>query len=73
MSKSQAQKIREQRIRAGKRDPQLNRSPFALLNLASRKTKTKKDHIYRTKHKNRHFPAQENDSFYLLVSKRSPA
>lgn len=67
MSKSKAKKIREKHVRAGRRDPSFNRSPYALMNLATRKTKTKKDHLFRTKHKNRNPNLEENDSFILGI------
>ena len=64
MSKSQAQKKREKLVREGRLNPEINRSPYTRLDLSTRKTKTKKDHLYRMKHKNRHPKHEENGSFY---------
>lgn len=65
MGKSNAKKKRQKRIREGRLDPEINRSPFVHLDLRTRKTKTKKDYLYRTKHKNRHLENRDNDSFYF--------
>ena len=46
MAKSKAKKIRERRIREGKRNPENGRSPFANADLRTRMTKTKKDLLY---------------------------
>ncbi|GGA81590.1 hypothetical protein [Ornithinibacillus halotolerans] len=67
MSKSKAQKKREKLIREGRLNPEINRSPFASLDLRTRKTKTKKDHQYRMKHKNRQPKQWENGSFYFTL------
>lgn len=66
MAKSKALKIREKRIREGRLNPEIMRSPYAQFDLRTRKTKTKKDILYRTKYKNRYPGKQENDSFYVL-------
>ncbi|SHG27713.1 hypothetical protein [Ornithinibacillus halophilus] len=68
MGKSNAQKKRSKLIREGRLNPEINRSPYVGLDLRTRKTKTKKDNIYRTKHKNRHLHKQDNDSFYLPIN-----
>jgi len=66
MSSSRAQKKRQKLIREGKLNPEINRSSFAKLDLRTRKTKTKKDYLYRTKHKkNRHPGNTDNDSFLI--------
>jgi CMP-N-acetylneuraminic acid synthetase len=65
MSKSKAQKKREKLVREGRLNPEINRSPYAKLDLSTRRTKTKKDHLYRMKHKNRHPKQEENGSFYF--------
>ncbi|MEN1967183.1 hypothetical protein WMZ97_03795 [Lentibacillus sp. N15] len=67
MSKSNARKRREKSVREGRLNPEMYRSPFAQLDLHTRKTKTKKDYLYRTKHKNRHPHRQDNDSFYFFM------
>ncbi|WP_010676513.1 hypothetical protein [Bacillus timonensis] len=66
MAKSNARKKREKLVREGKRNPENGRSPFALFDMQSRLTKTKKDHLYRTKHKNQSF-TDGNDGSFLFV------
>ncbi|KMK74713.1 hypothetical protein [Alkalihalobacillus pseudalcaliphilus] len=68
MAKSSAKKKREKQIREGKRNPLNGRSPFVQLDLRTRKTKTKKEQLYKCKHKN-HFSEREDDSFYLEKKK----
>ncbi|GGB59213.1 hypothetical protein F3157_16185 [Virgibacillus dakarensis] len=65
MAKSKALKKRQKLVREGRLNPVASRSPFSQLDLRTRKTKTKKDHLYRTKHKNRPPYNRENDSFYF--------
>ncbi|WP_404450631.1 hypothetical protein LG329_09755 [Virgibacillus necropolis] len=62
MSKSKALKKREKLVREGRRNPESGRSPFAQLDLRPRKTKNKKDLLYKNKHKNRNPKQLENDS-----------
>jgi hypothetical protein len=67
MSRSKAQKTRQKLLREGRLNPEINRSPFAKLDLQTRKTKTKKDYLYRTKHKKNRYPGKpENDSFFIF-------
>lgn len=65
MAKSQARKLREKLAREGKRNPEKGRSPYALTDLHTRVTKTKKDHLYRTKHKNQSSYNGNDGSFYF--------
>jgi hypothetical protein len=65
MGKSNARKTREKRIREGRRNPENSRSPFALIDMHTRTTKSKKDLLYRRKHKNRNPKQWEDDSFLL--------
>ncbi|QOR66410.1 hypothetical protein IM538_22045 [Cytobacillus suaedae] len=65
MAKSRAKKVREKIEREGKRNPELGRSPFAFADLRSRKTKTKKDVLYRHKHKNQFSSGGRDGSFYF--------
>ncbi|WP_188455526.1 hypothetical protein [Virgibacillus oceani] len=67
MAKSNAKKQREKLVREGKRNPENGRSPFAQFDLRTQRTKTKKDHLHRTKHKNRDSRQWENDSFCLPI------
>ncbi|WP_223069084.1 hypothetical protein [Paenibacillus caui] len=64
MAKSVAKKMREKRIREGRMDPELSRSPFANVDMRTRMTKTKKDALYRCKHKNRFFTEGREGSFF---------
>lgn len=66
MSKSNAKKAREKAAREGNRNPELNRSPFILADMRTRVTKTKKDYLYRNKHKNHALDNRSDGSFYLL-------
>lgn len=66
MAKSNANKKRRKLVREGRLNPEINRSPFSQLDLQTRKTKNKKDKMYKTKHKNRHPQQWENDSFFIL-------
>ncbi|MCA1029694.1 hypothetical protein LCL95_01450 [Bacillus timonensis] len=67
MALSKAKKLRQKLAREGKRNPEQNRSPFAFADLQSRTTKTKKDVLYRNKHKNRsnHTYGDQNGSFFI--------
>ncbi|KAA0549961.1 hypothetical protein FZW96_01015 [Bacillus sp. BGMRC 2118] len=67
MAKSKAKRLREKLEREGIRNPELSRSPFAFSDLRTRKTKTKKEILYRSKHKNHHSIEGNNGSFYLLA------
>lgn len=66
MSRSKAQKYRQKQIREGRIDPAKLRSPYSELDLQTRKTKTKKDHLYRTKHQNR-YPDHQGDGSFLCL------
>ncbi|MBP1943340.1 hypothetical protein J2Z26_003118 [Bacillus luteolus] len=66
MAKSNAKKLRKKMEREGRRNPELSRSPFALVDLRSRKTKTKKDVLYRNKHKNQFSKDGRDGSFYFV-------
>ncbi|MFD2627461.1 hypothetical protein [Oceanobacillus kapialis] len=68
MSKSKAKKQRQKQMREGRIDPTKLRSPYARLDLQTRKTKTKKDHLYRTKHQNRYPDHRGDDFFYALLT-----
>lgn len=52
MARSKAKKLRQKLVREGKRSPELSRSPFALTDLRTRKTKTKREQIHTQKYKN---------------------
>ncbi|MEH7613401.1 hypothetical protein [Gottfriedia acidiceleris] len=76
MSKSKARKLREKLVREGKRNPELSRSSFAMLDLNTRRTKTKQEKLNQVKHKKQSFGKddfQTKDCFYLdalLCSRR---
>lgn len=57
--------MREKRVREGNRNPELSRSPFAFSDLRTRKTKTKKEILYREKYKNHSSNDEKNGSFYF--------
>ncbi|GJM78014.1 hypothetical protein HMSSN139_05100 [Paenibacillus sp. HMSSN-139] len=65
MAQSQAKKQRQKLIREGKRSPELSRSPFALQDLRTRKTKTKQDHLHQQKYKNHASIYGDDGSFYF--------
>lgn len=69
MAKSNAKKIREKMEREGRRNPESSRSIFASVDLykqmASKMNKTKKDKLYRNKHKNRFDQYSHDGSFYI--------
>ncbi len=72
MAKSSAKKVREKAVREGKRNPECNRSPFVFSDMRTRKTKTKKEQLYRNKYKNRHSDESRIDgSFYGFLFKNS--
>lgn len=65
MAKSAAKKMRDKAVREGKRNPECGRSPFVFTDMRSRKTKTKKDYLYRSKNKNLNSEEGRKDgSFY---------
>ncbi|MDX8366376.1 hypothetical protein [Cytobacillus sp. IB215665] len=68
MAQSKAKKIRLKAIREGRRNPEENRSPFVFADMRTRKTKTKKDLVYKHKHKNQSPDKNRDGSFYLLFS-----
>nr|WP_246879857.1 hypothetical protein [Bacillus suaedae] len=68
MAHSKAKKLRQKLEREGRRNPEHNRSPFAFSDLRTRKTKSKKDVLYRFKHKNHFSTNGKDDSFYFLNS-----
>ncbi|MBM7684105.1 hypothetical protein JOD43_004318 [Pullulanibacillus pueri] len=65
MSHSKAKKQRQKKVREGKRNPELSRSPFAFTDMQTRMTKTKKDKLYHCKHKNSLTDDRTEGSFYL--------
>ncbi len=67
MAKSAAKKMRDKAVREGKRNPVLNRSPFAYTDMQTRKTKTKKDKLYRCKYRNRFSDSDGKDGSFFGV------
>ncbi|PFH90706.1 MULTISPECIES: hypothetical protein [unclassified Bacillus (in: firmicutes)] len=68
MSKSKARKLRDKLVREGNRNPELSRSSFAMLDLNTRRTKTKQEKLNQVKHKKQSFGKddfQTKDCFYL--------
>ncbi|MEF2967108.1 hypothetical protein V3851_14820 [Paenibacillus sp. M1] len=68
MAKSKALKMRQKRVREGKRNPEESRSPFAFTDMRTRKTKTKTELMNSTKHKNRVSYYGEDGSFLFIPS-----
>lgn len=66
MAKSNAKKSRDKLVREGTMNPELKRSPFIYTDMRTRMTKTKKDHLYRHKHKNHQF-RDGNDGSFLFA------
>ncbi|EIF5870888.1 hypothetical protein LE595_000760 [Listeria innocua] len=60
MATSKAKKKRQKLVHEGRLNPEIKRSPFALIDLSSKQTKTKKGYLYSRKKKNH----QEDDSFF---------
>ena len=50
MAKSRARKTREKRVREGRIDPAINRGIYALADLSTRRSKTKKETMYQNKY-----------------------
>ncbi|MET3288894.1 hypothetical protein EDM56_20340 [Brevibacillus fluminis] len=61
MAKSKAQKQRDKLVREGRRNPADNRSLFALVDMRSRRTKTKAEQWNQVKHKGRSFQESGDD------------
>lgn len=56
--------MREKFVREGRRNPEDSRSPFVFIDMRTRKTKTKKDYLYRENKKN-HSSNEVDGSFYF--------
>jgi hypothetical protein len=65
LAKSKAKKMRERIVREGRRNPETSRSPFVFADMRTRKTKTKKDYLYRENKKNQSFYEGNDGSFYF--------
>jgi hypothetical protein len=65
LAKSKAKKMREKIVREGRRNPETSRSPFIFVDMRTRKTKTKKDYLYRDNKKN-HSSHEGNDGSFLF-------
>ncbi len=67
MGKSNARKQREKVVREGKRDPALNRGIYAMANLSTRRTKTKKEALQQQYKKTHRFHNESDESFFYTV------
>ncbi|KQL53854.1 hypothetical protein AN964_10320 [Heyndrickxia shackletonii] len=69
MSKSKAKKRREKLVREGKRNPSENRGVYALTDMRTRKTKTKKEVLSQVKHKSRlsYESIEDKSTFYFVL------
>lgn len=65
MAKSAAKKARDKRIQAGRLDPAIGRSRFSAFDMRTRTTKTRKDVLYSSKHKNRFSQGERDGSFFV--------
>lgn len=65
LAKSKAKKMREKIVREGRRNPEVSRSPFVFADMRTRRTKTKKDYLYRNNKKNRSSHEGIDGSFYF--------
>lgn len=66
MAKSRAKKNREKLVREGRRNPEESRSPFVFADMRTRRTKTKKDYVYRDKNKNHTSQEGYDGSFHFI-------
>lgn len=68
MAKSKARKLRDRMVREGYRDPSSGRGTYALQDLTTRKTKTKKETLQKIYKKQRHSHVlyNENDRCFLF-------
>lgn len=66
MAVSKAKKHRQKLEREGRRNPELSRSPFALVDLRSKRTKTKQEQLNKNKHKNQYSFYKDDGSFYFM-------
>ncbi|MBF2398409.1 hypothetical protein IA932_05015 [Listeria marthii] len=67
MATSKAKKQRQKLVREGHLNPEIKRSPFALIDLSSKQTKTKKGYLYSKKQQSH----QRDDSFFVAFFKFS--
>jgi hypothetical protein len=65
LAKSKAKKLREKLVREGRRNPEASRSPFVFADMRTRKTKTKKDYLYK---KNQSPQIGKDGSFFVFLS-----
>lgn len=63
LAKSKAKKLREKLVREGRRNPEDSRSPFVFADMRTRKTKTKKDYLYKKNHSSQ---TGNDGSFFIL-------
>ncbi|MFK3939155.1 hypothetical protein ACI2JA_16770 [Alkalihalobacillus sp. NPDC078783] len=70
MARSKAQKHRKKLEREGMRNPSKNRSPYAFADLATRKTKTKKDFLNKRTSLNHSIRTGDDDSFFYEQIKK---
>ncbi|WP_223591834.1 hypothetical protein [Neobacillus bataviensis] len=70
MAKSKAKKLREKLSREGKMNPEVKRSSFVHVDMRTRVTKTKKEHLYQFKHKNHQSQDGNDGSFYFAANDR---
>jgi hypothetical protein len=67
MSKSRARKYRLKLEREGKRNPETLRGGLNLMDLSTRMTKTKMEHMNQIKHKKRFQHLKEDDGIFFSI------
>jgi hypothetical protein len=74
MAKSKAKKTRKKWEREGMRNPELNRGIYAMTDMRSRTTKTKKDKMNQVKYKKRLFDqtGDGSNNRFCILFKRFP-
>ncbi len=70
MAKSKAKKLSNKQVREGRRNPEIGRGTYALANLTTKMTKTKKEklnQLYKKERQSRYGGDRENVVLYFYV------
>ncbi|WP_404445421.1 hypothetical protein LG307_19285 [Sutcliffiella horikoshii] len=70
MAKSKAKKLRDKQVREGNRNPENGRGTYALANLGTKTTKTKKEklnQLYKKERQSRYGGNRENVVLYFCI------
>jgi len=74
LAKSKAKKLRDKQVREGNRNPENGRGTYALANLGTKTTKTKKEklnQLYKKERQSRYGANRENVVLYFFYKKRT--